>query len=251
MTNQNTSLEGRVAVVTGAASGIGAATARRLTAGGASVALLARRRERLEALAAELGERALPLAVDVTDPAAVQAAAGAVAERFGRADLVVNNAGVMLAAPLSELREDEWTRMLDTNVRGVLEVVRAFVPGLVEAAKEGPADLVNISSIGARITFPGYAVYGATKAAVSYFSRSIRTELAPLRVRVTNVEPGLTESELRDHVAHPDSRAIVDSMFEQMDALTSGDVADLIAYAVTRPRRVSVPELVIVPSDQA
>jgi NADP-dependent 3-hydroxy acid dehydrogenase YdfG len=244
-------LDGRVAVVTGAASGIGAATARRLAADGASVALLARRRERLESLAAELGDRALAVPVDVTDPRAVDDAAARVADGLGRVDLVVNNAGVMLAAPLTELRYDEWTRMLDTNVRGVLEIVRAFVPGLVEAAKDGPADLIDISSVGARQTYPGYAVYGATKAAVTYLSQAIRGEVAPSGVRVTNIEPGLTDTELREHVANAEARALVDSMFDTMGGIGADDVADLIAYVVSRPRDVNIPLLQILPTAQA
>jgi NADP-dependent 3-hydroxy acid dehydrogenase YdfG len=203
------------------------------------------------ALASELGDRALAVPLDVTDPRAVDAAAERIAEGLGRADLVVNNAGVMLAAPLVSLRYDEWTRMLDTNVRGVLEIVRAFLPGLVEAAKDGPADLIDISSIGAHVTFPGYAVYGATKAAVTYLSRAFRGEVAPLGVRVTNIEPGLTDTELREHVADPDARALVDSMFDTMGGIRSEDVADLIAYVVSRPRDVNIPHLEILPTAQA
>jgi NADP-dependent 3-hydroxy acid dehydrogenase YdfG len=243
----NTNLEGRVAVVTGAASGIGEAVARRFVAEGASVALLARRAERLESLAAELGPRALALPTDVTDPGAVRAAAGAVADRLGRADLLVNNAGVMLAAPFDAGRDDEWGRMLDLNLRGLLDVTRAFLPALLE----GPSDIVNVSSIGAHVVFPGYAVYGATKAAVTQLGESLRAELAGRGVRVTTIEPGLTSTELGEHVEHPESRAVLEDLQRQVPSLSAGDVADLVAYVTSRPQHVNISPLVVMPTRQA
>lgn len=158
----------RTAVVTGAASGMGEATARLLAAGGARVALLARRTERLDALAAEItaaGGRALAVTTDLTDQASVDAAVKTVHDAYGPVDLVVNNAGVMLPNPVADGRLDEWTRMIDTNLTGVLRIIRAFTADLVAAADEGrTADLVNVSSIASHVVFPDYAVYGATKA---------------------------------------------------------------------------------------
>jgi NADP-dependent 3-hydroxy acid dehydrogenase YdfG len=246
-------LAGRVAVVTGAASGIGAATARAFAGAGAEVGLIARRADRLEALAAELGtERAVALPADVADPDALGAAATTLAERFGAADLLVANAGVMLPSPLDEGRSDEWRQMIDVNLVGVLETVRAFLPALTEAAeRKGVADLILTSSLGARVTFSGYSVYGATKAAVSYLAAAWREELAPRGVRVTAVEPGLTESELAGHVAHPDLADQLEGMFEAIPPLAATDVADLIAYAAALPARASLPNLPVLPSRQA
>ena len=247
MTTNNTTFDGRVAVVTGAASGIGEAAARRLAAEGASVALLARRAERLEALAEELGPRALALPTDITDADAVHAAARTVADRLGRVDLLVNNAGVMLAAPFANGRDDEWGRMLDLNVRGLLDVTRAFLPALLE----GPSDIVNVSSIGAHVVFPGYAVYGATKAAVTQLGESLRAELAGRGVRVTTIEPGLTATELGDHVEDPGSREVLEGLFEQIPPLSADDVADLVAYVASRPHHVNISPLVVMPTRQA
>jgi NADP-dependent 3-hydroxy acid dehydrogenase YdfG len=246
-------LAGRTAVVTGAASGIGAATARRLAADGARVALIARRADRLHALADELGaERALAVPADVTDPGGLERAAGEVADRFGPVDLVVAGAGVMLPGPVEELRSEEWRRMVDLNLVGVLETVRVFLPGLLDAAtRRDVADLLLISSLGARATFPGYAVYGATKAAVSYLAAAWRAELAPRGVRVSAIEPGLTHSELADQVAHREQARELEGMFEQISALHAGDVADLIAYTAALPARASLPTVPILPARQA
>ena len=246
-------LADRVALVTGAASGIGAATARRLAADGARVVLLARRAQRLDALAAELGpERALAAPADVTDPAAIDAAAALAQERFGEVDLVVANAGIMLPAPLVELRAQDWRRMLDLNVVGLLETVRAFLPDLTAAGRDGrAADLVITSSIGARETFPGYAVYGATKAAANYLGRAWRAELAPLGVRVTVIEPGLTSTELGSHIPAGEGADLLASMFDQIPALSADDVAHAIAFAVSLPAHASIPSLTLVPARQA
>ncbi|MYS36023.1 NADP-dependent 3-hydroxy acid dehydrogenase YdfG [Streptomyces sp. KhCrAH-43] len=248
-------LAGRTAVITGAASGMGAATARLLAAQGVRVALLARRAERLEELAAKItadGGRALAVAADVTDQASVDAAADLVHREFGRVDLVVNAAGVMLPNPLDAGRADEWQRMLDTNVTGALRVIRAFTADLVAAAAEGrTADLVNISSIGAHITFPHYAVYGATKAALTHLSASLRTELGPRDVRVTNIEPGLTDSELAGHVDNAELSGQLDGMFEALGGLSADEIADLIAYTTSRARHINLRQLVVLPTRQA
>jgi NADP-dependent 3-hydroxy acid dehydrogenase YdfG len=177
----------------------------------------------------------------------VQAAAQTVGERLGRADLLVNNAGVMLAAPFANGRDDEWGRMVDLNVRAVLDVTRAFLPALLE----GPSDIVNVSSIGAHTVFPGYAVYGATKAAVTQLGESLRAELAGRGVRVTTIEPGLTSTELGEHVEHPESRAVLDDLVDRIPPLSADDVADLVAYVISRPHHVNISPLVVMPTRQA
>ncbi|MER7662502.1 MULTISPECIES: SDR family oxidoreductase [unclassified Streptomyces] len=248
------SLSGRTAVVTGAASGIGAATAVLLAAHGARVALLARRTERLGELAAKItadGGRALAVTADVTDEESVAAAVQRIHSAYGPADLLVNAAGVMLPNPLDDGRADEWQRMIDTNVTGALRLIRAFTGDLVAAAADGrSADLVNISSIGAHVVFPNYAVYGATKAALTHLSHSLRAELGPRDVRVTNVEPGFTESELRDHIDNPELTGQLDSMLDAVGLLTSEDVADLIAYTTSRPRHVNLRQAIVLPTRQ-
>ncbi|OKI95205.1 short-chain dehydrogenase [Streptomyces sp. CB01249] len=251
---QYETLADRTAVITGAASGMGAATARLLAAQGVRVALLARRAERLEELAAKIsadGGQALAVAADVTDQASVDAAADRVHAAFGPVDLVVNAAGVMLPNPVDAGRVDEWQRMLDTNVAGALRVIRAFTADLVTAAAGGrTADLVNISSIGAHIAFPNYAVYGATKAALTYLSASLRTELGPRDVRVTNIEPGLTDSELAGHVDNAELSGQLDGMFDALGGLSSEEIADLIAYTTSRARHINLRQLVVLPTRQ-
>ncbi|MEV0464287.1 SDR family oxidoreductase [Nocardia tengchongensis] len=248
-------LAGRTAVIAGAASGMGEATALLLARNGARVALLARRADRLETLAAKIaaeGGTALAVAVDVTDSASVTAAAEAVEAAFGTVDLVVNSAGVMLPNPITEGREDEWTRMLDTNVAGRLRVIRAFLPGLLAAADAGrPADLVNISSIGAHVPFPSYAVYAATQAAITQLSATLRTELGARKVRVTNIEPGLTDTELGSHIDNPEISDQLEGMFGFIESLGADDIADLIAYTTSRPAHVNLRQAVILPTQQA
>ncbi|MFG2825078.1 SDR family oxidoreductase [Kitasatospora sp. NPDC048365] len=245
----------RTAVVTGAASGIGTATARALAADGARVALLARRTDRLDTLAAEItaaGGQAIAVTADVTDQASVDAAVKAVHDAFGRVDLVVNNAGVMFPNPVAAGRVDEWTRMIDTNLTGVLRVLDAFTADLTAAAADGqPADLVNVSSIASHIAFPDYAVYGATKAAVTQLSAALRTELGPRDVRVSNIEPGLTDTELPHAIDNPELRGQLDGMFQQIPSLTAEDIAELIAFTVSRPKHVNLRHTVILPTRQA
>ncbi|WP_328427182.1 SDR family oxidoreductase [Streptomyces sp. NBC_00443] len=248
-------LTGRTAVVTGAASGIGEAVAALLAEQGARVALLARRGQRLDELAAKItagGGTALGVVADVTDDASVAAATERVHEAYGAVDLVVNNAGVMLGNPVEAGRLDEWQRMIDTNVTGVLRVVRAFTGDLVAAAAEGrSADLVNISSVGAHLAFPNYAVYGATKAAITHLSQCLRTEFGPRDVRVTNIEPGFVESELRLHTDNEEISAQVDGMVEAMGTLSAAELADVVAYAASRPRHVNLRQIMAMPTRQA
>lgn len=248
-------LAGRTAVITGAASGMGNATARLLAAQGVRVALLARREDRLTELAGKItaeGGQALVVVTDVTDQASVDAAAERVRTEFGPVDLVVNAAGVMLPNPVDAGRADEWQRMLDTNVTGALRIIRAFTADLVAAAAGGrTADLVNISSIGAHVTFPNYAVYGATKAALTYLSASLRTELGPRDVRVTNIEPGLTDSELAGHVDNAELSGQLDGMFDALGGLSSDEIADLIAYTTSRARHINLRQVVVLPTRQA
>jgi NADP-dependent 3-hydroxy acid dehydrogenase YdfG len=244
-------LAGRVAVVTGATSGIGAATARRLASDGAAIAIVGRREERLRGLAAELGDDAMHAAVDVSDSEAVERAAGAIRDQLGRVDLVVANAGVMLAAPFEKADTGEWDRMLDTNVRGLLATGRAFADDLLAAAAEGaPADLVHVGSIGGHMVFENYGVYAATKAAVAHLTRNLRAELGPRGVRVKNVEPGLVGTELGDHMSYPGIRESLATWRDDIGALPPEDIADAIAFAVAAPPRVNVAELIVLPTVQ-
>jgi NADP-dependent 3-hydroxy acid dehydrogenase YdfG len=245
-------LAGRVAVVTGATSGIGAATARRLAADGASVALIGRREERLRDLVAELdGAASVPVATDVTDRAALERLAENVRAELGPVDLVVANAGVMLAAPFEQANTAEWDRMLDTNVRGLVHTGRAFAHDLLDAAAEGgPADLVFVGSIAGHQVFPNYGVYGATKAAVAHLTRNLRTELGPRGVRVKNVEPGLVGTELGDDMQDAGIREALSDWRSDIGALSPDHIADAIAYAIAAPPQVNVAELIVLPTTQ-
>jgi NADP-dependent 3-hydroxy acid dehydrogenase YdfG len=244
-------LNNRTAVVTGAASGIGAEIALVLARSGAKVALLARRADRLTELAEKIaaeGGQSLAVAADVTGD--LTEAVETIHTAFGRVDLVVNNAGVMLANPITEGRDDEWHRMIDTNLKGLLNVTRAFTKDLVEAGAEGTADLVNISSVGAHLAFPNYGVYTATKAAVTHLSANLRTEFGPLGVRVTNVEPGLVSSELGDHMDNPDVDAHLEAWREQVPPLNPADIGDVVGFATSRSKQVNLRQIVVLPTVQ-
>jgi NADP-dependent 3-hydroxy acid dehydrogenase YdfG len=250
-------LDGRTAVVTGAASGIGEAVALTLAAQGAKVALLARRAERLDALAEKIrtdGGQALPVVADVTDGASVAAAVDRIHDVYGTVDLVVNSAGIgLLSFSIEDAPVDDWQRMIDTNVTGVLRVTGAFAKDLKEAAAQGrSADLVNISSVGAHHLpgFPGAAVYGATKAAVTHLSALLRGEFGPRDVRVTNIEPGLTATELPSHMDNEGLREQLGGMVEALGTLAAGDIADLVAYVTSRPRHVNLRQVVVLPTRQ-
>lgn len=248
MTN---TFSGRVAVVTGATSGIGAATAKRLAAEGASVALIGRREDRLKELSQDLGTRVLPIATDISDRDAVQAAATTVRAELGRVDLVVANAGVMLAAPFERASTAEWTEMIGTNINGLLYTGRAFIDDLLAAAAAGDrADLVHVGSVGGHAVFPNYAVYTATKAAVAHLTRNLRAELGPRGVRVKNIEPGFVGTELGAGMLDAGQRQTLEEWRDSLEILTSADIADAIAYAAAAPRRMNVAEMILVPTQQ-
>ncbi len=248
-------LAGRIAVVTGASSGIGAASGKALAARGASVALLARRKEKLDALAAEIreaGGNAVVVTVDVSKQASVDAAAESVHRQLGKPDIVVNNAGVMLPAPIAERRTSDWERMIDLNVTGAVRVIGAFVPDLLEAAAQGrPADLVNVSSIAAQNLFPNFAVYCATKAAISHLSRNLRAELGPRDVRVSMVEPGIVATELQSHVTDQGALNWLAGAKKTMTWLEPENVAETMAFTVSLPSHVNLQQITIMPTRQA
>jgi NADP-dependent 3-hydroxy acid dehydrogenase YdfG len=248
MTNGH-DLTGRTAVVTGASSGIGAATVTALAAAGARVALLARRTDRIEELAAEVGGLAVP--ADVTDPGSLAAAAGAVRAALGPVDLVVANAGVMLAAPFGTADPAEWRQMLDTNVDGLLGTGRAFLGDLLAAADAGrPADLIHIGSVAGHEHFPGYVWYSATKAAVTMATRGLRKEFGPRGLRVRVIEPGFTTSELGAGMKDTGHRTALDGMRRELEPLPAADIAGLVVWTAAAPARLNVAELVAVPTVQ-
>ncbi len=245
-------LQGTVALITGASSGIGEATARALAAEGASVVLVARRAERLERLAGELGGDASVVAADVTERAQASDAVERTVAEHGRLDVVVNAAGVMLNGPIEGAPLDEWERMVAINVTGLLYVCHAALPHLLRAAGEDPrhvADLVNVSSIAGRFANRGAGVYNATKFGVNAFSESLRQEVTKRHVRVCVVEPGAVETELLGH-QRPEIQDYYEDFFAGVEKLLATDIAEAIAYAVTRPRRVAFNELLIRPTTQ-
>ncbi len=245
-------LEGTTALVTGASSGIGAATALALAEEGASVALVARRRDRLEALAERIGSTALVLEADVTDRAQAEQAVAQTVERFGRLDTLVNNAGVMLLGPVEGAPVEEWQRMVELNVLGLMYCTHAALPHLLQAAQDGPrqvADVVNISSVAGRHARQGSGVYNLTKFGVGAFSESLRQEVTQRHVRVSLVEPGAVSTELASH-NRPEVLQGLMQRFADMERLQSEDIADAIAYVVTRPRRMAVNEILIRPTEQ-
>ncbi|TQS43471.1 SDR family NAD(P)-dependent oxidoreductase [Cryptosporangium phraense] len=253
MTN---TLNGTVALVTGASSGIGAATARALAARGASVALVARRKDRLDELAADIradGGTALAIEADITDPAQARSAVEQAVASLGRLDTLVNNAGVMLLGPIEDAPVEEWDRMVAINVQGLLYTTHAALPHLLAAASAGPrdsADVVNVSSVAGRVARSGWGVYNLTKHGVGAFSESLRQEVAGRHVRVTLIEPGAVATELASHI-RPEIRAAAQRAFSDLELLTAEDVAETIAFAVTRPARVVINEILLRPDTAA
>lgn len=250
----DSALDGNVVLISGASSGIGTAAAQRLAGGGAKVALAARRADRLEELAERLrsqGHETLVIAADLTDAGNGQRAVDRTIEKFGRLDTLVNAAGVMLNGASEESPLDEWDRMVDINLRGLMYVTRAALPHLLVAARNNSrsvADVVNISSVAGRVAAPTVAIYNATKFAVTGATEAWRQEFTKRNVRFSVIEPGRTQTELFDQKAN--SAADFEAAFGAVEQLHAEDIAEAIAYIVTQPRRVAVNEIVIRPTDQ-
>ena len=244
-------LSGSAAIVTGASSGMGEATARMLADEGASVALAARREERLEALRDEIeadGGSALVVPTDVTDRDQVQALADATQDAFGRVDILINNAGIMPLSLMENLHEEEWEQMVDVNIKGVLHAIGAVLPSMMH---QESGHIVNISSVAGRRTFPGSAVYSGTKFFVRALSETMRNELTPKHnIRVTSIEPGAVDTELTHTITDEDVMERLEEGHQEMEIMTSEDIAEAIRYALTAPERVDVEELLVMPSDQ-
>lgn len=248
-------LAGSVALITGASSGIGEATARSLASHGAGVAVVARRLDRLEQLASEIREHggtALGIEADLSEKDQVSAIVDQTVGTLGRIDILVNNAGVMLLGPIEDAPTDEWARMIEVNLRALIHITHAALPHLLTAAQSGNrgcADVVNISSVSGRVARAGSGVYSSTKFAVGAFSESFRQEFADRKIRSTLVEPGTVDTELLSHVRD----GIRDQAFETVAGirrLDASDIADAIVYAVTRPWHVAINEILIRPTQE-
>jgi NADP-dependent 3-hydroxy acid dehydrogenase YdfG len=236
---------GRVAVITGASSGIGEATARALAAQGHRLALLARRAARIQALAAELGDCAIAIEADVSDRESIVAAAERVKRELGGADILVNNAGVMLLGPFSSDQRAEHRQMVEVNLLGAIAATEVFLDQL----RDGGGDLINISSVAGRTARPGNAVYAATKWGMNGWSEGLRQELAP-DIRVTLIEPGAVATELTDHITDAQTKKATEQFVRDV-AIRPEDIAEVVVFAVTRPRRMTLNEILVRPTAQA
>jgi NADP-dependent 3-hydroxy acid dehydrogenase YdfG len=243
-------LDGQVALVTGASSGIGAATAEALADGGASVALAARRRDRLETVADRIeadGGEALVVPTDITDEDDVDAMIETTVSELGRLDVLVNNAGVMLLEAVADADTDNWRRMVEVNLLGLMNATHAALPVMED---QGSGHVVNVSSVAGRQASATASGYNATKFGVNGFTEAFRQEVAEDGVRTTVVEPGLVETELQEHIPDEGIQAQTEQWLDSMDPLAPEDIARSIRFAVSQPQHVSVNELLIRPTDQ-
>jgi len=243
-------LAGRVALITGASSGIGDATARVLAEAGAKVAIAARRHERLEVLARELskaGAEVLVLAADLLREDENQRIVAETEKHFGRLDILVNNAGVMLLSPVDGANPDDWRRMLELNVLGPMVSSQAALPGM---RARGGGHIVNISSTAGRIANPSASGYSASKFGIVAFSESLRREVYKDNIRVSVVEPGVVETELRDHIPDAGTKETLNAWAASVRQLQPEDVANAVLYCVTQPAHVNVNEILMRPTDQ-
>jgi 3-hydroxy acid dehydrogenase/malonic semialdehyde reductase len=243
-----TDLNDTTALVTGATSGIGLACAEALARAGARVVAAGRRGERLDALAARLGARVLPLPLDVRDKGAVERTLGALPAPFQAIDVLVNSAGLALGLePAQRASLDDWEQMIDTNCRALVHVTRLLLPGMVARDR---GHVVNVGSVAGNWPYPGGNVYGATKAFVRQFSLNLRSDLLGTKVRVTNVEPGMVETEFSVVRFHGDA-ARAGKVYEGMQPLSAADIADTVTWCVTRPAHVNVNTIEVMPVQQA
>jgi NADP-dependent 3-hydroxy acid dehydrogenase YdfG len=234
----------KVAVVTGASSGIGAATARALAADGYRVALLARRVDRITALADDLGNGSIVIEADVTDRDSIVAAADRIRNELGNADVLVNNAGIMLLGPFDTEQRDDYRQMIEVNLLGAITATEVFL----DQIKAGGGDIINISSVAGRTARAGNGVYAATKWGINGWSESLRLEVLP-DVRVTLIEPGVVATELPTHITHGDTKQRVQAMYDKAE-VTAEDVAEIIAFTLSRPRRLAINEILLRPAGQ-
>lgn len=241
--NDNQSTD-RVAVITGASSGIGAATARNLAAEGYKVALLARRLDRIETIAQELDNGSIAIRADVTDRDQLVVAAQRVQDELGGADVLVNNAGVMLLGPFSSARRDDYRTMIEANLLGAITTTEVFLDQL----KDGGGDLINISSVAGRTARATNGVYAATKWGINGWSESMRQELLPC-VRVTLIEPGVVDTELPSHITDEATRKSVQEGYD-VATVKPEEVAEVIAFVLARPRHLAINEILLRPADQ-
>jgi NADP-dependent 3-hydroxy acid dehydrogenase YdfG len=245
-------LSNQTVLITGASSGIGAACARQVASAGARVILSARRKEKLQALADELEEsyqtKTLLLPLDIQKPAAVSDSVEGLPAPWKTIDVLINNAGLSrgLDPQQSGVLQD-WEEMIDTNIKGLLYMTRAVVPGMIERQA---GHVVNVGSIAARYTYPGGSVYCATKSAVKVLSEGLKIDLLGTSIRVTNIEPGLVETEFSNVRFRGDTQR-AEGVYRGMTALTPDDIADSILFAITRPKHVNISELYVIPTDQS
>ncbi|SDA82150.1 SDR family oxidoreductase [Sinorhizobium sp. NFACC03] len=244
-------INGKVALVTGASSGIGAATALALARAGVKVGIAARRADRLEELKAEITEKggeALVIEMDVVDPASVEAGVKKLIDAYGTIDILFNNAGLMPLSDIDQFKTAEWLRMVDVNVKGLLNTTAAVLPQMI---KQNSGHIFNTSSIAGRKVFKGLSVYCATKHAVTAFSDGLRMEVGQKHnIRVTCIQPGAVATELYDQITDPGYRQQMDDLAKQMTFLQSADVADTIVFAAQAPAHVNVAELFVLPVEQ-
>ncbi len=251
----NDVLDGTVALITGASSGIGAATAEELARLGASVVLCARRKDRIEGIAAGIvasGGQAMAIECDVCVESAIDQAIGRAVDEWGRLDIVVANAGVMLLGPIRDSRTEDWRRMMDLNVLGMMYTARSSIPALLSAAGTEPrhvADLVLVSSVAGRQVRLGSGAYNASKHAIGAFGEALRQEVTADHVRVSLVEPGAVDTELAGH-NRPEIQEGMAKRFATMERLAAPDIARTIAFVVTQPRHMAVNEILVRPTEQ-
>jgi NADP-dependent 3-hydroxy acid dehydrogenase YdfG len=243
-------LDGKVAIITGASAGIGKASASALAAAGAQVAIAARRGDRLNEVAQEIsasGGKALPIIADITDEAQAHAVISKTQSTWGRIDIVVNNAGIAFVGAIDGANTDDWRRMIDVNLLGLLYITHAALPIL---KAQGSGHIVNISSVAGRTARSGVGVYNLTKWGVNGFSEALRQEVYTHNIRVTIVEPGMVNTEINDYIADPAARQRSQERRQSITPLESEDIAAAVVYAVTQPPRVNVNEILIRPTTQ-
>ena len=245
----NENIQGKVIVITGASSGLGEATARRLSAEGATVVLGARRSDRLESLTREFdakGAKSLAVAIDVTDRTQVQKLVDSAVQTFGRIDVLINNAGVMPLSPLENLKVDEWDHMIDVNIKGVLYGIAAALPHM---KRQKAGHIINVSSVAGHKVGPTFAVYSATKHAVRTLSEGLRMEVKPYNIRTTIISPGAVATELLNGISDPETAA-ANRAYVAKIAVPADSFARAVAFAISQPAELDINEILFRPTSQ-